>query len=252
DSHELASGTEFPAEPSEKDRFYRTDEHKWYIHNGTAWKDMGGSALTGDAEVTDVKDGKFFYKDDPEVKLEGTVPTVAITSGSNAYPQGYHVGDGGGLPAIDADLIAANIKHGVTMFGIAGRLNGPAASGDLLHTELATGLLYIYDGITPTVINQFPTTYHGITYDGTNLIGGNPSGTVKSVYIHSAVTYVITTSFSTTYEVRGLAYDGTNLIGCSADLDSIYIHSGITSTITTSFSAPYTNPYGLTYDGANL
>jgi len=42
-SHYLASGTSFPASPSEGDLFYRTDEHKWYIYNGTAW-----SLLTGD------------------------------------------------------------------------------------------------------------------------------------------------------------------------------------------------------------
>jgi len=36
-SHELVNGTSFPGSPVEKQLFYRTDEHKWYIHNGTAW-----------------------------------------------------------------------------------------------------------------------------------------------------------------------------------------------------------------------
>jgi len=36
-SHYLASGTSFPASPSEGDLFYRTDQHKWYIFNGTTW-----------------------------------------------------------------------------------------------------------------------------------------------------------------------------------------------------------------------
>ena len=37
DAHELASGTSFPASPSEGDLFYRTDEHNWYQYNGTEW-----------------------------------------------------------------------------------------------------------------------------------------------------------------------------------------------------------------------
>lgn len=42
DSHELESGTSFPGSPVEKDRFYRTDLHKWYIYNGTEWRDLVG------------------------------------------------------------------------------------------------------------------------------------------------------------------------------------------------------------------
>jgi len=37
DTHELTSGTSFPEAPSEIDLFYRTDQHKWYQHNGSAW-----------------------------------------------------------------------------------------------------------------------------------------------------------------------------------------------------------------------
>ncbi len=37
DSHELSDGTSFPGAPTEKDFFYRTDEHKWYFYNGTDW-----------------------------------------------------------------------------------------------------------------------------------------------------------------------------------------------------------------------
>jgi len=35
--HNLANGTSFPASPEERDLFYRTDRHAWYIFNGTDW-----------------------------------------------------------------------------------------------------------------------------------------------------------------------------------------------------------------------
>jgi len=40
-SHELVGGTSFPASPVEKQLYYRTDEHKWYIYNGSAWVECG-------------------------------------------------------------------------------------------------------------------------------------------------------------------------------------------------------------------
>ena len=50
------------------------------------------------------------------------IPTRAITDASANYPQGYHRGNVGGLPAIEPDLIAAYIKYGITMFGIPGTM----------------------------------------------------------------------------------------------------------------------------------
>lgn len=76
--------------------------------------------LTGDAVVGEVIDGKFFYKDDPLVRLEGTMDTVAIVAANDNYPAGYHVGNVGGLDAIDPDLTGGNIKTGVTIFGKGG------------------------------------------------------------------------------------------------------------------------------------
>jgi hypothetical protein len=38
ETHELVHGTSFPASPVERQLFYRDDEHKWYIYNGSAWE----------------------------------------------------------------------------------------------------------------------------------------------------------------------------------------------------------------------
>lgn len=50
------------------------------------------------------------------------IPTRAITDANANYPRGYHKGNLGGLPVIEPDLIAANIKYGIRMFGILGTM----------------------------------------------------------------------------------------------------------------------------------
>ena len=42
-SHELIHGNSFPSSPDERQLFYRDDEHKWYIYNGSAWVDLQGT-----------------------------------------------------------------------------------------------------------------------------------------------------------------------------------------------------------------
>jgi len=50
------------------------------------------------------------------------IPTRALSPSSSAYPRGFHRGKAGGLPTVDADLIADNIKYGVMIFGILGTM----------------------------------------------------------------------------------------------------------------------------------
>jgi len=50
------------------------------------------------------------------------IPTRALSPASSAYPQGYHKGNVGGLPAIEPDLIAANIRWGITVFSVLGTM----------------------------------------------------------------------------------------------------------------------------------
>jgi len=85
-----------------------------------------------DAAVGEVMDGKFFFAVEEPIK-EGTMPTVALAAGSDAYPAGYHVGNVGGLPAIDGDLVAGNIKNGVTIFDTLGTFESVLAEDVLGH-----------------------------------------------------------------------------------------------------------------------
>lgn len=74
ESHELIHGTSFPSSPEERQLFYRDDEHKWYIYDGTDWVWLGGSG--GGMEVH----GNEYHS--PDFATEATLAThAAATSG---------------------------------------------------------------------------------------------------------------------------------------------------------------------------
>lgn len=94
------------------------------IHTGYVGLDVSKAGIDisdADAAVGDVKSPKTFYSVAPPRKT-GTMPTKAIVAGSDAYEEGYHAGDPGGLDAIDTDLAPGNIREGVTIFGKLGTL----------------------------------------------------------------------------------------------------------------------------------
>jgi len=141
DIHELASGTSFPETPSEKDRYYRSDEHKWYIYNGTEWKALGEIDISdADATVGDVKSPKTFYSME-EPRKTGTMPTVDIVAANDNYPEGYHAGNVGGLDAIDADLAPVNIKKDVNIFGKVGTLEPIAEAQSVTQPTTLDGFV---------------------------------------------------------------------------------------------------------------
>jgi len=103
----------------------------------------------GSADVQDISDAtaveaevlnpETFYAVGGGIRT-GTMPTVALAPGSSAYPAGYHAGDGGGLPAIDADLATGNIKNGITIFNIAGSVDvRDVSDANALVGEVKTG-----------------------------------------------------------------------------------------------------------------
>jgi hypothetical protein len=82
---------------------------------------VGIDISDADAVEADVKVPKTFYSIEPPKKT-GTMPTVTLDPDLNDYPEGYHAGNPGGLSDVDLDLIASNIKQGVTIFGVPGSL----------------------------------------------------------------------------------------------------------------------------------
>jgi hypothetical protein len=70
ENHELVHGNSFPGSPTERQLFYRDDEHKWYIHNGTSWVSLQAAGGTpdhlddiGDVNVPTPSDDDVLYWD---------------------------------------------------------------------------------------------------------------------------------------------------------------------------------------------
>lgn len=109
--------------------------------------------------------------------------------------------------------------------------------------------IYVSNGRVENKFTFASNDRKGVTYDGANLISCR--GTASStVFIHSGITSVESSSFAAPSGLADIATDGTNLLSCSAVSDLFYLHSGFTSSITSSFSM--VNPNCITYDGANL
>ena len=78
ESHELLHGTSFPGSPVERQLFYRDDEHKWYIYNGSAWVWLGGGSGGGGTKIQDA-DGDTSWdveQSADEDKIHGKVKGV--------------------------------------------------------------------------------------------------------------------------------------------------------------------------------
>jgi hypothetical protein len=84
--------------------------------------------IAGTASANDILSGRTAYVSDEEITGAMTnVGQTNIMPGTAAHtiPQGYH--DGTGEVAGDANLVAGNIKQGVTTFGVTGTYAGSAA-----------------------------------------------------------------------------------------------------------------------------
>ncbi|OGR71253.1 MAG: hypothetical protein A2089_08450 [Elusimicrobia bacterium GWD2_63_28] len=121
-----------------------------------------------DAVAGNIMSGKTAYVNG--VKLTGTLPTSTLSAANDTLSAGYYAATT--LSAVDADLAAANIKSGVTVFGKTGTLAlpdtgvtgsgaawddgaySPAASqpsytdnADGTITDNRTGLMWAKDGL---------------------------------------------------------------------------------------------------------
>ncbi|MEK4606537.1 hypothetical protein [Geobacillus sp. FSL W8-1251] len=91
-------------------------------YNGTNFI-LQGEGGSGNAQPSDVLSGKTFTNDSGE--QTGTMPnigaiTITPTTIDQTIPAGYH--NGSGIVKGDPDLIPANIKQGVDIFGVVGTL----------------------------------------------------------------------------------------------------------------------------------
>jgi hypothetical protein len=72
------------------------------------------------------------------------LPIVTLDPTLNTYPAGHHLGNPGGLTAVDAQLVPSSILYGVQIFGVTGIVAGVydlyAVTGkpDILHVPIPT------------------------------------------------------------------------------------------------------------------
>ena len=88
-----------------------------------------------DATADQVLDSATFFSTDPANwgPRAGTLSAQTPSSATASQPEGYYAAFN--LSAVDADLVAGNIKNGVEMFGVTGTViesSGDAAAGDVL------------------------------------------------------------------------------------------------------------------------
>ena len=73
ESHELIHGTSFPASPAERQLFYRDDEHKWHIYNGSEWVWLGDGGMEAH--------GNEYH--DPDFATEAALAAHEVVSGAH-------------------------------------------------------------------------------------------------------------------------------------------------------------------------
>jgi hypothetical protein len=161
----------------------------WGLLSGGGWGLQTGSytppaAPTGTAVAADVLTGKTF-SNATGVGISGGMPNngaVTITPGTFAQTiaAGYH--NGSGTVAGDANLTAANIKFGATIFGITGTLAVKRVNKTGQTISYVTGDDGQYqNGLDPAVVPTAGTTgsYNTPSYTGSaSRFIDNGNGTV--------------------------------------------------------------------------
>jgi hypothetical protein len=156
------------------------------------------SVLTGDAVVAHVLDGEFFYADDPAEKLEGTMPDNAdadvevVDLVGTTIQEGYYDGTGKAILSSGdiENVIAENIKDGITILGVDGTLvegvdtsDATAEAGDIAAGETAyvNGVKITGDMVSPPI---FPTYVRAEVYNGAAQISDSGWVTLKYTRNH--------------------------------------------------------------------
>jgi len=97
ENHELIHGNSFPGSPTERQLFYRDDEHKWYIYNGSSWKEVTAEGVATFLALTDTPSaytgqaGKYAKVNTGETALEFATPG----GGGDMLKSVYDTGDNG-------------------------------------------------------------------------------------------------------------------------------------------------------------
>ena len=132
ESHELVHGNSFPGSPVERQLYYRDDEHKWYVYNGTEWVWLGGGGGGSDdmlKSVYDTDDDGVVYNSE---KLEASTKSQVQDHTPKAHTLASHSSKAHSeLTGVSSDqhhaqLHAASHENGggdeISVAGLSGQL----------------------------------------------------------------------------------------------------------------------------------
>ncbi|AGC67449.1 phage-like putative tail protein [Thermoclostridium stercorarium subsp. stercorarium DSM 8532] len=186
------------------------------VYNGSNFQLLGEGGEYGTAQPQHVLEG-YTIGTEEGIK-EGTMVNqgakiITPSTVNQAIPAGYH--NGQGYVKGDSNLIASNIKKGVTIFGLSGTFtsDATAAASDILSGKTAyvngnkvTGTMVNRGAVilTPGTTNQaIPAGYHngqGYVKGDPNLIASNIKKGVSIFGVTGTLEYSQTASGSITIE----------------------------------------------------
>jgi hypothetical protein len=165
ESHELLHGSSFPGSPVERQLFYRDDEHKWYIYNGTGWVWLGGgggmSVHGNEYHDPDFAEASHTHSDLSPAHKDITTGVHGVGAGTVAK-----VGDiavDSNLSAAAQDAIAKKHTQGTdTALGAVGTKNPPIDADKALYRNSESSDALVTS--TWTQIKAFFKTYFDTLY----------------------------------------------------------------------------------------
>jgi hypothetical protein len=103
----------------------------------------GAGTSDANAVASVVREGYDFYAASGTL-TDGTLATRTISASSPSFLAGYY--DVNNLATIDSDLVAANIKSGITVFGVLGTGLFSSCSGTAVDANVRSGVSYCNSG----------------------------------------------------------------------------------------------------------
>ena len=220
------------------------------VQSGYYYYDSSGNKVSGTLNVTssggtdvsdttatagDVLSGAYFYTS-AGTKTQGTIPSLSsqtITPGTSAQViSGGQYLAGDQTIAGDADLIASNIKSGVTIFGVAGSLDVSSGGVDVSDTTATAGSVlsgaYFYDSTGTKTQGTIPTVSASQSANVVTIPAGYHANS-QTVTVGSAVQSQTITPGTTAQVLSSGGYlVGDVTIAGDAALVSANIASGVT------------------------
>jgi hypothetical protein len=187
---------------------------------GVSGKTEVVDTTSGDAVAGDLLAGKKAWVDGTEIT--GSMVTQTLSAASANLPAGFY--NATTLATVDTDLVSANIKAGVTIFGVSGKTEVvDTTSGDAVAGDLLAGKKAWVDGteVTGTMSNV----------ETQNITPGTSNVTITQGY-HSGSGQVTGDADLVSGNIRA----GVNLFGVSGNSNVVNTSSGDAATATIQFS----------------